>query len=85
MSPRQPDIADMKCWLLRLAQKRWNLPAAEIARIFRHAGVYAYISELYDLLHLSSYDRALDDVENYLAAKGCSPCRRTDLKTSTVF
>ena len=24
MSPRQSDIADMKCWLLRLAQKRWR-------------------------------------------------------------
>ncbi|MEY8314396.1 DUF3791 domain-containing protein [Adlercreutzia muris] len=70
---------------MRLAQKRWGLPAAEIARIFRHADVCAYISELYDLLHLSSYDRALDDVENHLAAKKCSPCCRTDLKTSTVF
>lgn len=74
MSPRQPDIADMKCWLLRLAQKRWGMPATEVARIFRQADVYTYVSELYDLLHLSSYDRALDDVEKYLAAKGCAPC-----------
>ena len=60
----------MKCWLIRLAQKRWGLPAAETARIFRQAGVYAYVSDLYDLLHLSSYERALDNIETYLTAKG---------------
>lgn len=74
MTPHQSDIADMKCWLLRLAQKRWGMPAAEVTHVFRQADVYGYITDLYDLLHLSSYDRALDDVEKYLAAKGCPPC-----------
>ena len=74
MTPRESDIADMKCWLLRLAQKRWGVSAAEVALVFRQADVYSYITDLYDLLHLSGYDRALDDVEKYLVAKGCTPC-----------
>lgn len=57
MSPRQSDIADMKCWLLRLAQKRWRMPAVRVAQLFSEAGVYDYVTELYDLLHLSSYER----------------------------
>lgn len=74
MSPRQSDIADMKCWLVRLAEKRWHMPAAEVTRLFTQAGVYSYITELYDLLHLSSYDQALKDVETYLSRKGLAPC-----------
>lgn len=57
MSPRQSDIDDMKCWLLRLAQKRWRMPAVRVAQLFSEAGVYDYVTELYDLLHLSSYKR----------------------------
>lgn len=50
MSPRQSDIADMKRWLLRLAQKRWRMPAVRVAQLFSEAGVYDYVTELYDLL-----------------------------------
>ena len=50
MSPRQSDIADMKCWLLRLAQKRWRMPAVRVAQLFSEAGAYDYVTELYDLL-----------------------------------
>ncbi|MCB6976313.1 DUF3791 domain-containing protein, partial [Adlercreutzia equolifaciens] len=49
----------MKCWLLRLAQRRWRMPAVRVAQLFSEAGVYDYVTELYDLLHLSSYERAL--------------------------
>lgn len=64
----------MKRWLLRLAQKRWRMPAVRVAQLFSEAGVYDYVTELYDLLHLSSYERALDDIETYLTAKGYSLC-----------
>lgn len=74
MSPRQSDIADMKRWLLRLAQKRWRMPAVRVAQLFSEAGVYDYVTELYDLQHLSSNERALDDIETYLTAKGYSLC-----------
>ena len=64
----------MQCWLVRLAEKKWGIPAADVSRIFRTNGVYSYIADLYDLLHLSSYACALTDVEKYLAARGALPC-----------
>lgn len=36
--------------LLRLAQKRWRMPAVRVAQLFSEAGVYDYVTELYDLL-----------------------------------
>lgn len=45
-----------------------------VAQLFSEAGVYDYVTELYDLLHLSSNERALDDIETYLTAKGYSLC-----------
>ena len=50
------------------------MPAVRVAQLFSEAGVYDYITELYDLLHLNSYERALDDIETYLTAKGYSLC-----------
>lgn len=69
MSPHQSDVADMQCWLVRMAQKR-SLPASEATRIFRTHGIYQYIDSLYDLLCLSSYDCALDSIEKMLRTKG---------------
>lgn len=46
------------------------MPAVRVAQLFSEAGVYDYVTELYDLLHLSSNERALDDIETYLTAKG---------------
>ena len=68
------DIADMQCWVFRLAQQRWGLAPAECARLFREHGVLKFISESYGILHLSSYEAALEDVRRYLANRGESPC-----------
>ncbi|WP_165248634.1 DUF3791 domain-containing protein [Adlercreutzia sp. ZJ141] len=74
MSPRQIDVADMQCWLLRMAQVAWRMPAGEVAILFRDQGVFDYIDDLYDLLHVSSYQCALGDVERYLQVRGALPC-----------
>lgn len=74
MSPREIDIADMQCWLVRMAQVRWNMPVSRVIDIFKSNAVFAYVSNLYELLHMSSYDCALDDIERYLAAKGVVVC-----------
>ena len=74
MSPRQIDIADMQCWVFRMAQKKWRLDARGCMDIFTANGVLDYIADCYDMLHLSSYECALDDVEHYLANKGVVVC-----------
>ena len=74
MTQEQIDIADMQCWVFRLAQKKWGLAADQCARIFSDNGVFGFISDSYDILHLSSYDCAVEDVERYLKNRGVSVC-----------
>ena len=74
MTQAQIDIADMQCWLLRLAQKKWGVDPGWCARTFARQGVFDFIAEAYGVLHLSSYESALEDVERYLAARGVPTC-----------
>ena len=70
MSQQQIAIADMQCWIFRHAQKKWNLTPTECAALFRQYDILGYISDCYDLLHVSSYQCALEDVEDLLRSKG---------------
>ena len=70
MSQRQIDIADMQCWVFRKAQEKWGVSPEECCSIFKEFNILGYIKECYELLHVSGYDHALDDIENLLRAKG---------------
>lgn len=70
MSNRDLDIADMKCWVFHMAQVRWNMTPKNCAEIFKRYNVLKFIEECYDLLHLSSYECALNDVEELLRNQG---------------
>lgn len=70
MSKHNIDVADMQCWVFRMAQNRWNLSPERCADIFRENGVLEFIEECYDILHLSSYECALDDIEELLRNRG---------------
>jgi len=72
MTDLETAVADMQAWVFRKAQQKWNVSAPECAKIFRKYGVFGYISELYDLLHLNGYDAALEDVENFIRSRGGS-------------
>ena len=69
-SYNKTDIADMQCWLFRMAQKRWKQTPKACADIFRDNDILGYISDCYGMLHLSGYERALDDVEELLTKRG---------------
>lgn len=75
MSQRQLDIADMQCWIFRMAQSKWNITAKECAALFKKYDILGFISECYELLHVSSYSCALEDVEDILKANGVTVCR----------
>lgn len=64
------DITDMQCWVFRMAQKKWKISAKECTDIFKKYDILGFIEECYDTLHLSSYQAALDDVEEILASNG---------------
>ena len=70
MSQQQRDIADMQCWVFRMAQVKWNMSASDCAEVFRKYNLLSFLSSCYDILHMSSYECALDDVERLLANKG---------------
>lgn len=72
MSEREIDIADMQCWIFRMAQSKWNMPARDCIKIFQKYEVFHFISECYDSLHLNSYACALEDVEELLRNRGVS-------------
>ena len=64
------DIADMECWVFRMAQKKWHMSGKECAQLFQKYDVLGFIDECYDSLHLNSYECALRDVETLLKNKG---------------
>ena len=74
MSQEQINISHMQCWLFRLAQTKWKKTPEETTELFQRFGLFDYISECYDVLHLSSYHHALEDIESVLAAKGVLVC-----------
>ena len=69
MSQEQIAIADMQCWVFRHAQKKWRLSPSACADLFKKYDLLGYIAECYDLLHVSSYQCALDDIEDILHHK----------------
>ena len=70
MSQEQTAISDMQCWLFRKAQQKWRIAPSECVKLFRQYNIMDYIRDCYDILHLSSYDHALLDVEDILHQDG---------------
>lgn len=63
-------VADMQSWVFRNAQRKWGMTSAECAEVFKKYNIYKFISDCYGLLHVSSYNNALEDVETLLRNKG---------------
>ena len=68
--PEDRLIHHMETWLFRHAQLKWNKSPEETAEIFRRYGLFEYITECYDYLHLSSYELTLESLEKLLKNKG---------------
>lgn len=72
MSQEQIGIADMQCWVFRHAQQKWHKTPKECADLFRKYDLFGFIADCYGLLHVSSYQSALNEVEGILHDKGVS-------------
>lgn len=70
MSEIEKDIADMQCWVFRMAQTKWNISSKECAELFKKYDVLGFLADCYDSLHLNSYACALADVETLLKNRG---------------
>ena len=70
MSERDIDISDMQCWVFRMAQARWKMSAKDCTALFKKYNILGFIADCYDILHLNSYECALNDVEELLKNRG---------------
>ncbi len=70
MTAQRIDIDDMISWVFRIAQKKWHISPSECANLFKKYGLFAYIEECYELLHLSSYESVVSDLEDILKSNG---------------
>lgn len=74
MSERQLNIADMQCWVFRMAQSKWNMSAADYSELLKKYNILGFISECYDSLHLNSYACVVDDIKTLLKNRGVTVC-----------
>jgi len=63
-------IHHMQCWLFRNAQTKWRKSPKETAELFDKFSLFKYIEDCYEILHVSSYQSALNDLEEILSANG---------------
>lgn len=61
-----------------MAQAKWNIAPSECADIFKKSDLLGFISECYELLHVSSCKCALDNIEQILLANGIDINRQKD-------
>ena len=62
MNKRQLGIANIQYWVFRMAQSKWKMTSKECAELFKKYDILGFISECYELLHVSSYNCALEDI-----------------------
>ena len=51
MSEHDIDIADMQCWVFRMAQSKWKKTPEACSKIFQDSDVFGFIASCYDILH----------------------------------
>ena len=52
------------------AKKRWAISMRECAELFDRYGIDEYIASCYGLFHMQGDLATLDDIEEYMAARG---------------
>lgn len=70
----ESDIIDMQCWVYRMAEKKWDVTPKECAELFQKYKIFDFISKCFGILHVSSYECALRDVEDILKNRGVNIC-----------
>lgn len=60
----------MQTRLFRMFLERYRLSPEDGNRVFNAGGIWSFIADCYDLLHLSGDEAALADVVSTLEAKG---------------
>ena len=67
---REKEMNILKCWLFRNAEVKWKKSPEYVNELFAKLKIYDYVEESYELLHVSSYESALNEVEAIAKANG---------------
>ena len=71
--PERSQMIHMLVRIARLAAERWGMPLSRAAMILGSSDAFYYISRNFGLFHMEGDEAVLDDVEEFLAAKGVQP------------
>ena len=66
----QMQILYMQVRLVRLASEEWGRSIDEVNEIFRDNNVYRFIEDMWELFHIQGDMAVLDDINDYLSARG---------------
>ena len=64
------EILFMQTRLIRLAVEEWQLSMDKVLSLFKQAKVLDYIEKAYGSFHCEGDEAVLQDIEEYLDAKG---------------
>ena len=64
------EILFMQIRLIRLAAEEWKLSMDKVLSLFKQANVLDYIEKAYGTFHCEGDEAVLQDMEEYLDAKG---------------
>lgn len=64
------EILFMQTRLIRLAVEEWELSMDKVLSVFKQAKVLDYIEKTYGIFHCEGDMAVLQDIEEYLDAKG---------------
>ena len=64
------EILFMQTRLIRLAAEEWKLSMDKVLTLFKQANVLDYIEKAYGIFHCEGDEAVLQDIEEYLDAKG---------------
>lgn len=64
------EILDMQVRIFRKFQMRHHMEPKDALRIFETNDILSFISECYELLHVSGDECVLDDIDTILANQG---------------
>ena len=67
---QKEDLYQIQVRLFRLAQLKWNIPAAKCSKLFKKYDIYGYIETCYEILHTQGVEAWFKDFEKYLEDLG---------------
>ena len=62
----EKDVNNMKCFVFRIAQRKWGKNSKELSKIFDEHKLFECIDDNYDYMHLMSYDNVVNELKQYL-------------------